>query len=58
LPRNHSVKPANRCCPSRKRKKPALLETLKELVSIETGSRDSEGLEKLAGLIAGRPKEA
>jgi glutamate carboxypeptidase len=40
-----------------KKEKPALLETLKELVSIETGSRDSEGLEKLAALIAARFKE-
>jgi glutamate carboxypeptidase len=40
-----------------KKEKPALLETLKELVSIETGSRDSEGLEKLAALIAARLKE-
>jgi glutamate carboxypeptidase len=40
-----------------KKEKPALLETLKALVSIETGSRDFEGLGKLAGLIAGRLKE-
>src|SRR5207249_10358360 len=40
-----------------KKKKPALLETLKGLVSIETGSRDREGLDKLADLIAGRLKE-
>ncbi len=40
-----------------KKEKPALLETLKELVSIESGSRDHEGLDKLAGLIAGRLKE-
>src|SRR6266508_5806195 len=39
-----------------KKEKPALLETLKALVSIETGSRDFEGLGKLAGLIAGRLK--
>jgi glutamate carboxypeptidase len=39
-----------------KKEKPALLETLKELVSIETGSRDIEGLDKLANLIAGRLK--
>src|ERR1700745_910391 len=39
-----------------KKEKPALLETLKELVSIETGSRDLEGLDKLANLIAGRLK--
>jgi glutamate carboxypeptidase len=40
-----------------KKEKPALLETLKTLVSIESGSRDDEGLAKLAGLIAGRLKE-
>ena len=40
-----------------KKEKPALVETLKGLVFIETGSRDSEGLEKLAALIAARLKE-
>jgi glutamate carboxypeptidase len=40
-----------------KKEKPALLESLKTLVSIETGSRDFEGLTKLADLIAGRLKE-
>jgi glutamate carboxypeptidase len=40
-----------------KKEKPALLETLKALVSIESGSRDDEGLAKLAGVIAGRLKE-
>ena len=39
-----------------KKEKPLLLETLKELVSIESGSRDSEGLDKLANLIASRLK--
>jgi glutamate carboxypeptidase len=34
------------------REKPALLETLKELVSIESGSGDIEGLDRLAALIA------
>lgn len=33
---------------------PALLDTLKELVSIESGSRDLEGLEKFALLLAQR----
>ncbi len=37
--------------------KAALLDTLKELVSIESGSRDLEGLERLAQLIAGRLKQ-
>jgi glutamate carboxypeptidase len=39
-----------------KKEKPALLESLKALVSIETGSRDYDGLGKLAALIAGRLK--
>jgi hypothetical protein len=34
--------------------KAPLLETLKDLVSIESGSRDFEGLEKIGGLIAER----
>jgi len=36
------------------REKPALLETLKALVSIESGSRDTEGLGRIADLIAER----
>ena len=40
-----------------KKEKPALLESLKTFVSIETGSRDFEGLTKLADVIAGRLKE-
>ena len=40
-----------------KKEKSALLETLKALVSIETGSRDFEGLSKLADLIAKRLEE-
>ncbi len=36
--------------------KDPLLGTLKDLVSIESGSRDSEGLDKLANLIAARLK--
>jgi len=38
------------------KEKPALLETLKDLVSIESGSRDLEGLEKISNLIADRFK--
>ena len=41
-----------------KKEKPALLEILKALVSVETGSRDSKGLDRLEGVIAGRLKEA
>ena len=37
-----------------KREKLALLESLKELVSIESDSRDLEGLAKLASLLVGR----
>jgi glutamate carboxypeptidase len=36
------------------REKPALLDTLKALVSIESGSRDIEGLGKVADLVAER----
>ncbi|WP_194715666.1 glutamate carboxypeptidase [Noviherbaspirillum soli] len=36
--------------------KAPLLETLKELCNIESGSRDLEGLDKVANLIAGRLK--
>src|SRR5262245_23195897 len=39
------------------REKPALLETLKALVSIESGSRDIEGLGRIADLIAARLRE-
>ena len=37
-----------------KKEKQPFLDTLKQLVSIETGTRDLEGLEKAAYLIAGR----
>jgi glutamate carboxypeptidase len=40
-----------------RKEKPALLESLKQLVSIESGSRESEGLDQLASLIAGRLKD-
>lgn len=39
------------------KEKPALLETLKELVAIESGSSDFEGLDKIAAVIAGRLKD-
>src|SRR5437867_3192845 len=39
------------------REKPALLETMKALVSIESGSRDVEGLGLIADLIAARLRE-
>jgi hypothetical protein len=36
------------------KKEKQFLETLKELVSIETSSREIEGLDRLSSLIAGR----
>jgi glutamate carboxypeptidase len=36
------------------KERPALVDTLKELVSIESGSRDIEGLDRLAALVAAR----
>ena len=39
-----------------KKEKQPLLDTLKEIVSIETGSRDRENLDKLADVIAARLK--
>lgn len=38
------------------KEKPALIETLRELVAIESGSRDIEGLDRIAGVIAERLK--
>ncbi|WP_431273628.1 M20/M25/M40 family metallo-hydrolase [Variovorax ureilyticus] len=38
------------------KEKPALLETLKEFVSVESGSRDLEGLDKMASLVASKFK--
>jgi glutamate carboxypeptidase len=40
------------------KEKPALLETLKALVNIESGSADREGLDRIADLIAKRLREA
>lgn len=40
-----------------KKERPAVLDTMKELVSIESGSADSEGLARIADLIAGRLKQ-
>jgi glutamate carboxypeptidase len=39
-----------------KKERPALLQTLKSLVEIESGSGDREGLDKISELIAGRLK--
>ena len=40
-----------------KKEQQAVLQTMKELVEIESGSADYEGLEKIAGVIAGRLKQ-
>jgi glutamate carboxypeptidase len=37
-----------------KKEKPAVVDTLRDLVNIESGSRDKEGLDRLAGLIGER----
>lgn len=39
-----------------KKEQPAVLQTMKELVEIESGSRDIEGLDRMANDIAGRLK--
>ncbi len=51
------AQPAEPVFSSAKKERAALLETLKTLVSIETGSPDTEGLGQLAALIAGKLKE-
>src|SRR5687768_11831817 len=38
------------------KERPALIETLKELCAIESGSSDIEGLDRIAAVIAGRLK--
>ena len=40
------------------KEKPALLDTLKELVDIESGSRELEGLDKIANVLARRLKRS
>jgi glutamate carboxypeptidase len=40
-----------------RQEKPALLDTLKDLVSIESGSRDNEGLDRIADLISARLRD-
>src|SRR5438105_5217113 len=37
-----------------KKEKPALIETLRQLVAIESGSRDKEGLDRIADELAAR----
>ena len=49
-----SAQPVESVMAQARKERPALVETLKDLVSIESGSRDSEGLEKISELIADR----
>ncbi|MDM0018355.1 M20/M25/M40 family metallo-hydrolase [Variovorax saccharolyticus] len=49
-----SAAPDERIAALAAKEKPALLETLNQLVSIESGSRDLEGLDRIANLIAGK----
>jgi glutamate carboxypeptidase len=51
-----SAAPDERIAALAAKEKPALLETLKQLVSIESGSRDLEGLDKIANLIVDKFK--
>ncbi|VTU39555.1 Carboxypeptidase G2 precursor [Variovorax sp. PBS-H4] len=51
-----SAAPDDRIAALAAKEKPALLDTLKQLVSIESGSRDLEGLDKIANLIGERLK--
>ena len=51
-----SAAPDDRIAALAAKEKPALLDTLKQLVSIESGSRDLEGLDKIANLIADTPQ--
>lgn len=51
-----SAQPLEPVLAQAKQHKAPLLETLKELCNIESGSRDLEGLDKVANLIAGRLK--
>jgi glutamate carboxypeptidase len=52
-----SGEPVERMLTLAQREKAPLLDTLKALVSIESGSRDLDGLGRIADLIAGRLKE-
>jgi len=51
-----SAAPDERIAALAAKEKPVLLDTLRQLVSIESGSRDLEGLDKIANLIAERLK--
>src|SRR6267378_5720462 len=54
LPGLAAAQPVERVLALAKKERQPLLDTLKELVSIETGSRDLEGLDRAAKLIAAR----
>ena len=54
LPGPAAAQPAEPVLALAKKERQPFLDTLKELVSIETGSRDLEGLDRAAKLIAGR----
>jgi len=54
LPGPAAAQPVEPLLALAKKERQPLLDTLKELVSIETGSRDLEGLDRAAKLIAGR----
>jgi glutamate carboxypeptidase len=49
-----SAQTENRLLARVRQEQPAYLATLRELVGIESGSRDIEGLERLAGVVAAR----
>ena len=55
-PTAHAAQPVEPVLALAKKEKQPLLDTLKEIVSIETGSRDRENLDKLADIIAARLK--
>jgi glutamate carboxypeptidase len=56
IPTHAFSQPVEQILSLTKKEKPVLLETLKDLVSVESGSRDNEGLDKIANLIASRLK--
>src|SRR5262245_13441892 len=56
LPAHVPAQPVEPVLALAQKEKPAFLETLRELVSIESGSADREGLDRIGELIAGRLK--
>lgn len=57
LPASVDAAPDPRVAELASREKQPLLETMRQLVSIESGSRDLEGLEKISSLIADRLRD-